>query len=74
MNTYSLPINWDAMQPIVAAVLIEDLESLCTDWYKVYVHTEGRVFSLDREEDLAEISKRIDAFKLLIKYYGGEVK
>ena len=74
MNTYSLPIDWDAMQPIVAAVLIEDLESLYTDWHYVFVHTEGRVFSLDREEDLAEISKRIDAFKLLIKYYGGEVK
>jgi hypothetical protein len=74
MNTYNLPIDWDAMQKITAAVLIEDLDSLLTDWNTVYGRDRGMVFSLEREEDLAEMSKHIQAFKLLIKYYGGTVK
>jgi hypothetical protein len=73
MNTYNLPIDWDAMQKITAAVLIEDLDSLHNDWNTVYGRDRGMVFSLEREEDLAEISKHIQAFKLLIKYYGGTV-
>jgi hypothetical protein len=74
MNTYNLPIDWDAIQKITAAVLIEDLDSLRTDWNTVHGRDRGMVFSLEREEDLAEISKHIQAFKLLIKYYGGTVK
>jgi hypothetical protein len=74
MNTYNLPIDWDAMQKITAAVLIEDLDSLLTDWNTVWARDRGMVFSLEREEDLAEMSKHIQAFKLLIKYYGGTVK
>jgi hypothetical protein len=73
MNTYNLPIDWDAMQKITAAVLIEDLNSLHTDWNTVYGRSEGMVFTRQRDEDLAEISKHIAAFKLLIKYYGGTV-
>jgi hypothetical protein len=74
MNTYNLPIDWDAMQKITAAVLIEDLDSLRTDWNTVYGRGEGMVFSREREEDLAEMSRHIQAFKMLIKYYGGTVK
>jgi hypothetical protein len=54
-------------------VLIEDLNSLHTDWNTVYGRSEGMVFTRQRDEDLAEISKHIAAFKLLIKYYGGTV-
>jgi hypothetical protein len=54
-------------------VLIEDLNSLHTDWNTVYGRSEGMVFTRQRDEDLAEISKHIQAFKMLIKYYGGTV-
>lgn len=74
MNQYRLPVDWDAMQKITAAVLVEDLDSLHNDWNTVYGRDRGMVFTDDRDVDLAEISKHIAAFKLLIKYYGGTVK
>lgn len=71
MTKYHIPVDWDAMQPLIVSVLNETLDSLRNDWEKVYKKKRGYVFSTDYEEDLEELSAHISAFKKIIRYHGG---
>jgi hypothetical protein len=73
-DTYNLPINKEALKAIVIAVLKEDMDSLYVDMDRVHSSTTGKVFSLDKDRDIDQIAKHLDAYKLLIKYYGGSVE
>jgi hypothetical protein len=71
MNNYWLPVDWEALEKVIVTVLKEDLDNLRKEWETVYQGTEGMVFHMDRKEDLDEISDHIQAYKKVIRYYGG---
>jgi len=70
--SYLLPVDWEAMQSLTVSVLKEDLVSLQKDLSRVENADRGFAFSLDRGEDIEHIKRHIDAYQLLIKYYGGK--
>lgn len=72
-DKYNLSVEWEAVQSLVVSVLKEDMNSLYNDMLSVHSKTNGMVFSLDKDEDISEMAKHLDAFKLIIKYYGGNV-
>ena len=71
--SYLLPVDWEAVQSLTVSVLKEDLVSLQKDLSRVENADRGFAFSLDRGEDIEHIKRHIDAYRLLIKYYGGNV-
>lgn len=71
--TYSVPVNWDAMQGIIVSVLREDMESLQQDLQKVCKTGKGFVYSMDPDVDAEHLSDLLSAYRKIIKYYGGEV-
>lgn len=70
---YLLPVDWDAMQSVVLAVLKEDLDTLRDEWTRVFETKKGLIFSHDPAEDLEELSRHIQAYKTILKYYGKTV-
>lgn len=69
--SYTLKVDWDALQDAIVSALKQDLSYLKKDLAKVKKTKQGYVWSLDYKEDIAEINKHIEAYNLLIKYYGG---
>lgn len=69
--SYTLKVDWDALQDAIVSALKQDLSYLKKDLAKVKKTKKGYVWSLDYKEDIAEINKHIAAYNLLIKYYGG---
>jgi hypothetical protein len=61
----------------VTNVLITELRSarniLIDDWVRVRDKNEGFIFDKDPQKDLAEISEHIEAMRIVIQYYGGEL-
>lgn len=70
--SYLLSVDWEAVQSLTVSVLKEDLVSLQKDLSRVENADRGFAFSLDRDEDIEHIKRHIDAYQLLIKYYGGK--
>jgi hypothetical protein len=70
--SYLLSVDWEAVQSLTVSVLKEDLVSLQKDLLRAENADRGFAFSLDRDEDIEHIKRHIDAYQLLIKYYGGK--
>jgi hypothetical protein len=70
--SYLLSVDWEAVQSLTVSVLKEDLVSLQKDLLRAENTDRGFAFSLDRDEDIEHIKRHIDAYQLLIKYYGGK--
>ncbi len=69
---YSIPVDWAAMEGVLVSVLKEDLDQLREDWVKVFELQRGFVYDADPKKDCEQISEMIQAFKKIIKYYGGQ--
>lgn len=59
--SYLLSVDWEAVQSLTVSVLKEDLVSLQKDLLRA-----------EKDEDIEHIKRHIDAYQLLIKYYGGK--
>jgi hypothetical protein len=70
--SYLLSVDWEAVQSLTVSVLKEDLVSLQKDLLRVENADRGFAFSLEKDEDIEHIKRHIDAYQLLIKYYGGK--
>jgi hypothetical protein len=65
-----IEISSDLLEEIAAEELKRTLELLEAD-YKARKAGKGiAIFSLKKDEDLAELKKHIEAFKLVGRYYG----
>ena len=65
-----IEISSDLLEEIAAEELKRTLELLEAD-YKARKAGKGiAIFSLKKDEDLAELKKHIEAFKLVRRYYG----
>jgi len=68
---YSIPVDWEAMQDAVAAVLNEDLRSFEESLKRVNDTNRGYMFEIDPKDDAKEIKRHIKALKRVLEYYGG---
>lgn len=70
-NTYMIELHDDTLNDIMRQELARHLE-----WFKsdIKARKKGKglaYFDIDPKKDVKEIQKHADAFKLVLKYYGG---
>ena len=67
----NIQVDWEAMEPLIKTVLKDDMAQLKKDLAYIKKSKRGYVFSLDWKEDVGAINKHLDAYKLIVRYYGG---
>jgi hypothetical protein len=73
MEKYTIELDCETIDRIVTDQLVDMIKRLSAD-LRDTLHGGGiAVFSHDPEEEVREILKHIDAAKLVLQYYGGEV-
>jgi len=65
-----IEINCDLLEAITAAELKITLKSLQKDYRDRKAGKQIYIFDSDKAKDLAELKQHIEAFKLVMKYYG----
>ena len=68
---YQMDVHWEQVQHSMQAELKRDLAFTLNDMEKVKETGKGFVYSLDAEEDLAELEIRAMALAIVADYYGG---
>jgi hypothetical protein len=66
-------IDYDQVVNVITEELRQSRNTLINDWVKVRDKNEGFIFDKDPQKDLAELSKHIEAMRVVIQYYGGEL-
>jgi hypothetical protein len=66
----TVELDWDTIDKITTCSMKSLVESLELDLEKRGADTGIAIFETDKEADIALIEKHIDAFKLVLKYYG----
>ena len=69
---YTIEVEWEQVDALVQQELRESLKNLVSDWHKVTNDIDTiSIFSMDKDAELEEIQKYIDAFELVLDYMGG---
>ena len=66
----TVELDWDTIDRITTCSMKSLVESLEVDLEKRKADTGMAIFEVEKELDIALIEKHIDAFKLVLKYYG----
>lgn len=66
----SVDLDWDTVDNIVKQELISLKSNLQEDLKKRKKGTGMAIFDTDKTTDVALIKEHIEAFKLILKYYG----
>ena len=66
----TVELDWDTIDKITTCSMKSLVESLEVDLEKRRADTGIAIFEVEKELDIALIEKHIDAFKLVLKYYG----
>ena len=66
----TVELDWDTIDRITTSSMKSLVESLESDLEKRKDDTGMAIFETNKEADIALIEKHIDAFKLVLKYYG----
>jgi hypothetical protein len=66
----TVELDWDTIDKITTCSMKSLVESLEADLEKRKDDTGMAIFETDKESDIAMIEKHIEAFKLVLKYYG----
>ena len=66
----TVELDWDTIDRITTSSMKTLVECLEADLEKRKDDTGMAIFETDKEVDIALIEKHIDAFKLVLKYYG----
>jgi hypothetical protein len=69
-KSVTIELDWDTIDRITTSSMKSLLENLEDDLEKRKDDTGMAIFEKDKESDIALIEKHIDAFKLVLKYYG----
>ena len=69
----TVELDWDTIDKITTCSMKSLVESLEVDLEKRRADTGIAIFEVEKELDIALIEKHIDAFKLVLKYYGEQV-
>ena len=70
---FKITICDDDADKITVANLQETLENLQQDLSRRKNNKGYAIFELDKEKDIVEINKRINAINLIIDYFGGDI-
>lgn len=62
----------EGVNDIIREDLKDTIKTLKTDLKRRKAKGTLAIFHMDKESDIAELQKHIDAFKLVLRYYGGE--
>jgi len=65
-----IDIDSEVLSEIVRADLSDTLKSLQTDLKRRKAGGTLAVFHMDKDEDVAELQRHIEAIKLVLRYYG----
>jgi len=66
----TVELDWDTIDRITICSMKSVVESLEADLEKRKDDTGMAIFEKNKKKDIALIEKHIDAFKLVLKYYG----
>ena len=69
----TVELDWDTIDKITTCSMKSLVESLEADLEKRKEDTGMAIFETDKESDIALIEKHIEAFKLVLSYYGERV-
>lgn len=69
-KSITVELDWDTIDRITTSSMKSLVESLEADLEKRKDDTGMAIFEKDKEADIALIEKHIEAFKLVLKYYG----
>jgi hypothetical protein len=69
-KSVTVELDWDTIDRITTSSMKSLVESLEADLEKRKDDTGMAIFEKDKESDIALIEKHIEAFKLVLKYYG----
>ena len=66
----TVELDWDTIDRITTSSMKSVVESLEADLEKRKDDTGMAIFEKNKKKDIALIEKHIEAFKLVLKYYG----
>jgi hypothetical protein len=66
----SIELDWDTIDHITTCSIKTLVECLEADLEKRKADTGMAIFEKNKKKDIALIEKHIEAFKLVLKYYG----
>jgi hypothetical protein len=69
-KSVTVELDWDTIDRITTSSMKSLIDSLEDDLERRKADTGMAIFEVDKELDIALIEKHIDAFKLVLKYYG----
>jgi len=69
-KTVTVELDWDTIDHITTCSMKSLVESLEADLEKRKDDTGMAIFEKNKKKDIALIEKHIEAFKLVLKYYG----
>ena len=69
----TIELDWDTIDKITTCSMKSLVEILEADLEKRKDDTGMAIFEKDKESDIALIEKHIEAFKLVLSYYGERV-
>ena len=67
-----IEIDVDLVEQVTAVELSRTMANLVDDYEKRKAGVGMSIFYKDKKKDLAELKRHIDAFKLILKYYGSD--
>jgi hypothetical protein len=75
MPKVTVELDWDTVDGIVVSQLQDSRKGLISDLeQRKKKGSKGGIFSTDRKKDIILIKEHIDAFEMVIKYFGGQVE
>jgi len=69
----TVELDWDTIDNIIQQELQKAYECLSIDLENCKEGKGIAIFHHDKDEDVAEITKHLEAFKIVAKYYGKEL-
>lgn len=69
-NKFTFELDWEMMDKIAVAAMKDILESLKTDLENRKEGNGMAIFDHDQEKDVAEIEQHVNAFKIVLRYFG----
>lgn len=66
----TVELDWDTVDNIVKQELLSGMDNLKADLKKRKKNEGMAIFETDKTADIALMKEHIDAFKLILRYYG----
>jgi hypothetical protein len=72
-KSVTIELDWDTIDRITTSAIKDALRNLELDLKDRKEVGDSTYFVLEKEKDIALLEKHIDAFKLVLEYYGEKI-